>query len=558
MIRTLRVENLATIEELELELGAGLNVVTGETGAGKSVLLNAIALLCGRRVPSEAIRTGASSASVEAIIDAPELIERARELGLAEDEEELLVSRRIAREGRGKVFVNGKLATVSLLQQLLGDSLEIVSQGEHQRLLRPQDQAELLDRYGELAELAHEVADLHRRWRGLAGQIEERRANAAERARREDQLRFEIDQIDRADLETWDLGKLVGERSRLAHVERLGRTMAGLLEALGGDGGLRERVTAARSDLASAAALDEQLEGTLAGLERASLELDEVEAVLERYAASLEADPGRLAQLEERLDEFRRLQSRYGDTVDEILRYREAAFAEAEALGGGETRTAELERELADLVGALDAASRKLGRGRLRAGADLEARVTQELAALGLGRAALLVAFEPLSGKTAEGWDAPSGPSGRERASFLLAANPGEEPRRLRDAASGGELARLLLALRDVVRGAEDGHLLLFDEVDAGIGGATARNVGERLRSLANSHQIVCITHLPQVAALGQKHFRVHKRVRGGRTRTRVDSLEANARVDELARMAGAGRVTDVARAHARELLASD
>jgi DNA repair protein RecN (Recombination protein N) len=558
LIRTLRVQNLATIQELELELGPGLNVVTGETGAGKSVLLNAIALLCGRRVPSEAIRTGASSCIAEAIVDAPEVLERARGLGLAEEEDgELLVSRRISRDGRGKVFVSGRLATVSLLQQLLGDSLEIVGQGEHQRLLRPQEQAELLDRYGELGALGSEVSGLHRKWRELAGEIEERRANAAERARREDQLRFEIEQIDGADPHPDEFEALSAERVRLAHVDRLGRATASLLEALDGDTGLRDRLASTQSELASAAGLDELLAGPLSALERAGVELEEVEASLERYQASLEADPGRLAQVEDRLDELQRLRSRYGDNIEEILQHREAALAEVEALGGGEARTVELERDLAALGQSLEAAARRLGDARSQVGAQLEDRVCKELAVLGLGRAALRVEFDPLPAKTAEGWDAPSGPNGLERANFKLAANPGEEARRLRDAASGGELARLLLALRNVLRDAEEGHLLLFDEVDAGIGGATARHVGERLRSLASSHQVLCITHLPQVAALGETHYRVEKRVRGGRTRTRLERLEGDARVEELARMAGGGRVTDVARAHARELLAS-
>lgn len=559
MIRTLRVRDLATIEELELELGSGLNVLTGETGAGKSVLLHAIELLCGRRVSSEAIRTGAATASAEAIIDAPGLVERARSLGLADDEEgELLVSRRISRDGRGKVFVNGRLATLSLLQRLVGDSLEIIGQGEHQRLLRPQEQSELLDRYGGLEERAAEVARLHRVWRELAHEIDERQANSAERARREDQLRFEIEQIERVGPRPGELEELGAERARLAHVDRLGQASAGALEALDSDDGARERVAEARSELEAGAKLDADLAPPLQALERAALELEDAVSALERYQASLEAEPARLAQLEERLDELRRLRSRYGDRIEDILRYRDAARAEAEALGGGEARSVELESALAQAAETLHVEAHVLGRARAEVGARLADLVNRELGLLGLGRAALRVAFQPLPAKTADGRQAPSGPSGLERAAFELAANPGEDPRRLRDAASGGELARLLLALRNVLREAEERHLLLFDEVDAGIGGATARHVGERLRSLARSHQVLCITHLPQVAALGETHYRVAKTVRRGRTRTRVERLEREARVDELARMAGGGRVTDVARAHARELLSAD
>ena len=557
VIRVLRVQNLATIEELELWLGPGLNVVTGETGAGKSVLLGAVAMLCGRRVSSSIVRSGADAARVEAILETPVLLARAASLGLADEgADEILVARSVSREARGRVFINGRLATVALLGELLGDQLEVVSQGEHQQLMRPEVQAELLDRYGRLGPLADEVAGLHARWREVAGEIHARRANAEELARRSDQLRYEIEQIERAAPRPEELEELEAEHGRLAHVERLGQAGSASIESLEGESGASERVSAALSTLRAVADLDPALREPVEALERAAVELGEAGALLERYATSLEADPGRLEQVEARLSELRRLQSRYGPSIAAILAHHEAAAEELARIGGGEARSAELEASLADLGQVLEGAAGRLGAARREVAAELEERVSRELAVLDLQRARFCVGFEPLRSKTSEGLEAPSGPAGRERASFRLSANPGEEPRSLRDAASGGELARLLLALRNVLREAEPGRLLLFDEIDAGVGGRTARRVGDRLRALASRHQIVCITHLPQIAAQAETHYRVHKQVRAGRSRTRVSALEGDARVDEIARMSGGGRLTAVARAHARELLA--
>jgi DNA repair protein RecN (Recombination protein N) len=556
LIRALRVRNLAVIESLELELEPGLNVLTGETGAGKSVLLGAIAMIRGERSSSELVRSGAGQALVEALVDSPEVLSLARERGLAgPDDRELLVARSLARDGRGRVHVNGRLATVGLLGELLQPSIEVVSQGQQQQLLRPETQAELLDRYGGLEAQATRVRERYERWRELAAAIEARRADAAERARSEDRLRFELSQIDEVAPRPGEPEELEQERGRLAHVERLGRESEAALEALDSDRGLRERVGGLVAALRPLAEIDRSLADPAEALARAGLELDDAAAGLARYVADLEVDPGRLEELGSRLDALGRLRARYGETIDAILAYRERAAAELAEVGGGEQRTAELEAECEQVVEELAESARVLGKARREAATELEAAAASELEALDLGRAELRVRFDPAVGRTQDGREAPSGPRGSERASFQLLANPGEAPRRLRDAASGGELARLQLALRNVLRDADGERVLLFDEVDAGIGGRTARRVGERLRSLAARNQILCITHLPQIAALGAAHWVVRKRVRSGRTHTRVERVEADARVDEIARMSGGGRITAAARAHARELL---
>jgi len=558
LIQILRVRNLALIEELELELGRGLNVITGETGAGKTILLDAVALLSGRRVSTTEIRTGEAEARVEAILDAPALLERARELGLAgPDDEELLIVRTIAREGRGKVHVNGRLATVSVLAELMADVIEVASQGEHQRLLRPELQGELLDAHGGLADQVAAVESAFEDWRALASELEQRRSRAEERARREDQLRAEVEQIERAEVRAGESESLELERTRLAHIDRLGRGAAEALEVIDGEGGLRTQLGRARSALRDPLRIDASLAPVEDGLARAEVEITESLRELEGYAAALESDPVRLEQIEERLAALRRLRDRYGASEVAILEYLESAREELERIGGGEARSAALEAALEASAQTLREAAGVLGAARRAAAADLEQAVAGELRGLDMQKARFTVELEPAVARTRDGLEAPAGPRGAERAVFLLAANPGEEARRLREAASGGELARLLLALRNALRNADHDRVLLFDEVDAGVGGRTARRVGERLRAIGRDHDILCITHLPQVAALGTTHYRVAKHVRAGRTLTRVERLEGEERVEEIARMAGGGRVTDAARAHARELLSS-
>lgn len=556
MIRTLRVSNLAIIDELELELDSGLNVVTGETGAGKSILLAAVQMLSGRRVSSEVVRAGEESAQVEAIFESPELVERAVQLGLARDgDENLLVARSVSREGRGRVFVNGRLCTVALLSRLLADAIEVVSQGEHQRLLRPEVQTQLIDAYGDLEDPARRVRELFAAWRELARELGERRSNAGELARREDQLRYAIEQIEAVSPRSGELDSLDREHARLAQVDRLGERASGVLEALARDGGIQEQLAAGLAQIESILEFDSELSSIAEGLKRAAVEAAEAGSALESYCSSLEADPARLSQLESRLAELARLQSRYGATVEEILDYAGRAQAELERIGGGESRLAELELELVAASAELGASATDLSAARQVAGRSLARAVGKELSGLGLEKSVFQVDFEPVHGAEAGGVEPPSGPGGLERASFILTANPGEEARRLRDAVSGGELARLLLALRNALRDADRGRILVFDEVDAGIGGRVAHRVGERLRSSARGHQVLCITHMPQIAAIGTTHYLVEKSVRAGRTRTSVRPIVGDARVDEIARMAGDGRPTDASRAHARELL---
>ena len=342
---------------------------------------------------------------------------------------------------------------------------------------------------------------------------------------------------------------------RLAHQEELDQGSARALERLDGDDGVRERVAEVQSELRRLGSLDTELGAVVSAAERTSLEVAELAMQLEGYRARLENEPGRLEHVERRLAEIRRLQARYGSGENEISAHLERARAEYERIGGGERRSADLEKELDERSDRLEASARRLSAARREVAATLEAQVDNELGALDLKRAAFRVLWDPGGVPAVGGREAPSGPRGAEFPRFSLIANPGEEPLRLRDAASGGELARLMLALRNVLRGADRRRVLLFDEIDAGISGKAARRVGLRLRQLAECHQVLCITHLPSIAALGETHYQVVKRLQRGRAQTRAELLEGDSRVEEIARMASGGRASATAREHARELL---
>jgi len=563
MIQTLRVFNLALIESLELEFGAGLHVITGETGAGKSVLVSAVGMLSGRRVSSEVVRTGTKEARVEALFDSPSLLEKARELGLADEgDSELLVVRTVARQGRSRVWINGRLATVDLLGRLMDGVIDVASQGEHQRLLRPEVQTDCLDGYAGLTELRGHVAEAFSSVRELLDELEARRRDAAERARREDQLRAEIDQIDQAELRVGELDELEREHSRLAHLDRLEAQTAEALARLDDEPGvqsrgIQSRLRSARSRIRDLIGIAPELRAVDEALERAELECSDAILELERFRSELEAEPERFEQIETRMAEIRRLQRRFGEDVEAILAFREQAASELERIGGGEAREAELATAAVEAASRLHRLARELSEARERAGRELADEVERELSGLDMGKARFEVRLEPIAASERLGIEIRSGPGGAERVGFWLAANPGEEPKRLRDAASGGELARLQLALRNALRENDLGGVLLFDEVDSGVGGETAQRIGARLKELAHVHDILCITHLPQVAAAGQVHYRVSKHVEAGRTRTRADRLSDSERVDEIARMAGSGKLTATSRAHARELLSS-
>ncbi len=562
MIETLRIENLAILERAEIEFGPGLNVITGETGAGKSIVLGALSLLAGGRASADSLREGSESATVEAAFRTEGLPQLEAELaarGLEVDAHELVVRRTLAKTGRGRAQVAGQLVPASLLSELFAGRIEVSSQHDSQRLRRAESHGELLDRSGGLLDERDAVASGYAALRALDAELQQLRQAAQDRARQQDFLSYQIAEIDEARLDVAEVTELRSRRARLAHAGQLGEEGAAALACLNGEGAAAEADNAADrlGEAARRLATLERVDPALLELatRAGSLEAEarDVAGELERYLSTLEADPAQLAAADERLHKVEQLQRKYGADVTEILRFRDRIAAELSGIAGADEREESLGREREACRARLEADARTLTRGRSRAAAALAASVEASLRELAMPKArfavSLLAAERPES--------APCGPSGNERPEFCFSANPGESLRPLRKVASGGELSRAFLALKNALREADAGMVLVFDEVDAGISGRAADRVGRKLAELSAHHQILCITHLPQIAAFAQTHFRVEKKISRGRSCVSIHRVEGPDRIEEIARMAGGEEVGEATRKHAADLLRS-
>lgn len=560
MIESLRIESLAVVEEVSLELGPGLHVFTGETGAGKSLVLGAVALLAGGRADPEAVRPGADAARVEAVlrVDAvPGLARALEEQGLESEAGGVIVQRTVARQGRSRARVAGVLMPAAALTELFGENLEVASQHESQAMRRPETHGALLDTWSGLTESRTRVETRVGQIRTIERELETLRTQAEERARREDFLEFQVRELDAAALRAGERDELERERGRLGNAERLRDDAGVAAAALGGESGVDSPegspagaaplLAQAIRRLEGAAAHDASLATSLERLRSAELEVADLAAELSAYAASIEADPRRLAVAEDRLALLDRLSRKYGANETEMLEFRDRAGQELAALSGADERIAKLETEGNQLREQLVAEAAKLSDGRRRGARRLERKLGVALGELALEGATVRVDLTAREGP--EGL--PCGPTGAESPEFLFSAHPDLPPRPLRRVASGGELSRVFLALKNTLRQAAPGGTLIFDEVDAGIGGAVADRIGAVLAELSAHHQVLCITHLPQVAARATAHWCVQKDASG---RAEVVRLDESGRIDELARMAGGEAVTEATRRHARAL----
>jgi len=562
LIETLRIENVAIVEQAELEFGPGLNVLTGETGAGKSIVLGALGLLAGGRASSGMLRAGCDAAAVEAIFrtqSLPELEDDLVQRELGAEEHELIVSRSVSRSGRSRARVGGNRVPVGVLGDLFQGRLEISSQHDSQALLRPETHGWLLDRLGGLLDRRAAVSDGHRRLGALQAELDRLREEARDRERQRDFLAFQVEEIDEAALDPEEVGELRALHDRLAHAGRLREEGAAALALLAGDP-LRDEATGA-SDLLGEAArvlegvakVDAVLGGQAERLAELQSEARELSYELERHLDGIEADPARQATVDERLHRIEQLQRKYGADVAEVLRFRDEAAKQLAHLEGAEEREAEIRREREACREELGRDAAALTAGRRKAARKLGRAVEAQLRELGMPGARFTVALE--ASRPPEGL--PCGPTGSEQPEFRFSANEGEEPRPLHQVASGGELSRAFLAVKSALREHGAGMVLVFDEVDAGVGGRAADRVGRVLAELAGHHQILCITHLPQIAAFAGTHFRVEKSTRGGRTHAQITRIDGDERVAEIARMAGGEKVGEATLRHAREMLSS-
>jgi DNA repair protein RecN (Recombination protein N) len=557
MLRELRIENLLLIERAELRLGAGLNAITGETGAGKTILAHSLDLLMGGKARPQIVRPGAEEAWVEGVFDLPEGLLASPEMtDLAErlprGAEEVVLGRRVSVSGRTTAFVGGRAASAAELRLLGGRLLAFYGQHEHRKLTIASAQMEILDGFAgaDHLELRRRYREAHRECVRSGAELNELRERDGSRERDLDLFRFELSEIEEVAPEAAEEAELVAERERLRHAEGLREAAIGALAAAAGaeedGGGAASALAQAESLLQSVAGVDAELDSVSERLVALTVELGDVAAELRSYQDTLDADPGRLVVVEERLDAIGRLTRKHGGSVDSVLDHAERCRSEVERLEGADQRGAEAEEALEEAEAAREKLGKRLSKGRAVAAAPLGERVAEELELLAMPGASLEVVLEPHP----DGF----GPIGRETVELRVAPNPGIEPAPLRDAASGGELSRVMLALTGLGEGAGAGTLV-FDEIDAGIGGNTARVVGERLRALADGRQVICITHLPQVASLAACHFRLEKDVVGEPATATVERLDGEDVVDEIRRMLGGEAADEAADRHARELL---
>jgi DNA repair protein RecN (Recombination protein N) len=553
----LRIENLLLIERAELRPGEGLTAITGETGAGKTVLAHALDLLLGGKPKAGIVRPGAPEAYVEGVfelpaglLDEPEFADLRERVG--EELDEIVLARRVGASGRTTAFVQGRSATAADLQALGGRLVAFFGQHEHRRLTLASAQLELLDGFcgrGHL-DLRVALAAAHARVREIERGLAELRERAGTRDRDLDLLAFEIEEIDALDPSEEERAALTAERSRLRELDGLLAAAGAGAEAIApsGDGVGVAAVLAEAERLAEpVAGADPELAALAERLTALRLEAEDLGAELRRYADSLEGEPGRLDVVEERLDLYDRLERKHGGSVAAVLAHAERCREEHARLAHAEIETERAEAALAEALAERDGLAKKVTAARRKAAPKLAERVREELTSLAMDGAALEVVLEPREELA---------PTGAERVEFLLAPNPGVPAAPIRDAASGGELSRVMLALMTVA-GAGESRTLVFDEVDAGVGGQTARAVGERLRALAEARQVLCITHLPQIAALATAHFRIEKSAETDTALTTVEALEGDGLVAELCRMLGAEASDTAARRHAEELLAA-
>jgi DNA repair protein RecN (Recombination protein N) len=557
VLRELRIENLLLIERAELRLGQGLNAITGETGAGKTVLAHSLDLLTGGKARPQVVRPGAAEAWVEGVFDLPaglladpdlaDLAER-----LPEGAEEIALGRRVSASGRTSAFVAGRAATAADLRALGGGLLAFYGQHEHRKLTISSAQMEVLDGFAGPDHLAlrGRYREAHRECVGLASELAELRERDGSRERDLDLYRYELAEIEEVAPEPTEVAELAAERERLRHAEGLREAAAGAhAGALGAEedgGGAAAALAQAESLLHGVAGVDADLDAIADRLGAVAVELGDAASELRSYLDRIESDPARLAAVEERLDAIERLQRKHGGSVESVLAHAERCRAEIERLAGAEERGAEAEAALAEAEARRAKLGRRLSKGRSSAAAGLGERVATELESLAMPGAALGVVLAPHP----DGF----GANGAETVELRLAPNPGLEAAPLREAASGGELSRVMLALSGLAGGG-DAATVVFDEIDAGIGGNTARVVGERLRALGEKRQVLCITHLPQVASLAPTHFRIEKDVAAETATATVERLEGDGVVDEIRRMLGGKRSDEAATRHARELL---
>jgi len=552
MLTELRIRNFAIIEALTLPLGPGFNVLSGETGAGKSIIVGALGLLLGERASTDLIRTGADRATVEGVFeigDRPEIAQLLDERGIEVEEPLVVLKREIAATGRTRAWVNGSAVSASGLAEVGRQLVNLHGQHEAQTLLDPDSQRRILDAFAGATAVAAEVRSAHEAWCAVRREIADLDRRRQDAERRADYLRHVTGEIEDARLREGEDVRLEEEARRLENVEELRTLAGGVTAALADDeDGVLHRLGGVQRLLSSLVRIDPSLQRLQELYDGAFYNLEALSREIDDYASGVELDPERLDEVRRRRDLIFRLTKKYGPTLEDVIRTGRDARLELDLVESGALDRHHLEQRERDLRAALEAAATALTARREDAGARLAAAVDEVLPSLGMPDGHFRVSLTPLDAIEA---------TGGEAVEFCVALNLGHEARPLSRVASGGELSRVMLALKTILARLDRVPTLVFDEVDAGIGGRVGLQVGDTMRRVASYHQVFAITHLPQIAARGHRHILVSKGARGGVTTTDVAVLSDEARVHEIARMLGGDPESDVSRAHARELLES-
>ncbi len=551
MLLELRIKNFAIIDELILSFSKGLNILTGETGAGKSIILNAVGLLLGDKATEEMIRSSEEEAVVEALFDLsdnPNAQEKVRERlqkGKGADNS-LVVRRVVSKTGRGKVVMNDQLSTLGTLSEIVGELLSIYGQHEHQSLQRVETHIDILDELGGLLEKREEFQRKFQQFISLSEEVTQIKEEKERGAKERELMRFQLKEIEESQIQEGEEEALREERRILLHAKKLIDFATFSEEKLiGEDGSAIERIQSILHQGREVVEIDPSLTPFLKNLESALIQIEESSINLRDYLRKVEVNPLRLEEVENRLDEIQRLKRKYGSTVEEILLFKKRIEESLRSFTIDEERLSKLEGTLTPLRMEVENLGRRLSEERKRVASELKRSVEKELGSLGMRRTTFEVHLE----------EQPLSPKGIDRVEFLISPNVGEAVRPLAKIASGGELSRIMLAMKRILARVGGCQVLIFDEVDSGIGGAIAEVVGRKLKELSKIHQVICVTHLPQIACFADQHHSVKKELRGGRTVTVVSRLEKEEVVEEIARMLGGVKVTEKTRAHAREMI---
>jgi DNA repair protein RecN (Recombination protein N) len=539
MLRYLAIRHLAVIDRLELEFGPGLTVLTGETGAGKSILVGAVGLLVGGRASADLVRTGEEMATIEAAFE-------------TQDRREILVRREVSAQGRSRAFIDGALATSTALRDLASALVDLHGQHEHQVLLDPSSHLDVLDAYAELDGERPVLSDLFARYQHARAERDRFLGSQRESASRAEFMAFQLAEIDRVDPKAGEDEELTAARQVLANADKLQRLCGDAYQALyEGDQAALASLGVVWRKVGELAAIDERFAPHAAARDAVKVPLEDLAYFLRSYAADIDASPARLQEVEDRLAALERLKKKHGPTMADVIARREQLRSDLDSIEHGTERAAELEGSLSAARTAYQERAAFLSSKRRAAAPPFTRALERSLGDLAMNRTRCDIRF--IDAESESGWTE----RGTEQAEFYISPNPGEDLKPLAKIASGGELSRIMLALKTLGSADAPGKTLIFDEVDTGVGGAVADVVGLRLQQLSKRFQVLCITHLPQIAAYGESHLHISKSVKQGRTLTRVERLSTEARHEELARMIGGSDVTAVVRASAREMLAA-